>query len=71
MVINKPPQILYPYPSVGPPSPQVRCLRRWLREMEARIDPLQFGGVEGWSTGDRERKMAEYQVGRVGYHMVW
>ena len=20
---------------------QVRCLRRWLREMEARIDPLQ------------------------------
>ena len=39
--------------------------------MEARIDPLQFGGVEGWSAGDRERKMAEYQVGGVRCHMVW
>ena len=30
--------------------------------MEARIDPLQFGGIAEWSTRDRERKMAEYQV---------
>jgi len=41
---------------------EVRCLRRWLREMEARIDPLQFSSIASWSTRDRERKMAEYQV---------
>merc|ERR1719192_1943005 len=41
---------------------EVRCLRRWLREMEARIDPLQFSGIQQWSAGDREKKMAEYQV---------
>ena len=41
---------------------EVRCLRRWLREMEARIDPLQFDGIAAWSLRDRERKMAEYQV---------
>jgi len=41
---------------------EVRCLRRWLREMEARIDPLQFSGIQQWSPGDREKKMAEYQV---------
>merc|ERR1719362_2826258 len=41
---------------------EVRCLRRWLREMEARIDPLQFSGILQWSAGDREKKMAEYQV---------
>ena len=41
---------------------EVRCLRRWLREMEARIDPLQFSRIATWSARDRERKMAEYQV---------
>merc|ERR1719153_1741329 len=41
---------------------EVRCLRRWLREMEARIDPLQCSSILQWSAGDRERKMAEYQV---------
>ena len=41
---------------------EVRCLRRWLREMESRIDPLQFSSIAEWSTRDRERKMAEYQV---------
>ena len=41
---------------------EVRCLRRWLREMEARIDPLQFSSLASWSARDRERKMAEYQV---------
>ena len=41
---------------------EVKCLRRWLREMEARIDPLEFGQILEWSALDRERKMAEYQV---------
>ena len=41
---------------------EVRCLRRWLREMESRIDPLQFSRILTWSARDRERKMAEYQV---------
>ena len=41
---------------------EVKCLRRWLREMEARIDPLQFSKILEWSARDRERKMAEYQV---------
>ena len=41
---------------------EVRCLRRWLREMESRIDPLQFSRIATWSARDRERKMAEYQV---------
>jgi hypothetical protein len=31
--------------------------------MEARIDPLQFGTIQLWSAGDREKKMEEYQVG--------
>ena len=30
--------------------------------MELRIDPLQFSKIAEWSTTDRERKMAEYQV---------
>jgi len=41
---------------------EVRCLRKWLKEMEQRIDPLQFSKIAEWSTRDRERKMAEYQV---------
>jgi len=41
---------------------EVRCLRKWLKEMEQRIDPLQFSKTAEWSTRDRERKMAEYQV---------
>ena len=41
---------------------EVKCLRRWLREMEARIDPLEFSKILEWSARDRERKMAEYQV---------
>ena len=41
---------------------EVKCLRRWLREMEARIDPLEFSQIVEWSPRDRERKMAEYQV---------
>ena len=41
---------------------EVRCLRKWLKEMEQRIDPLQFNKIAEWSTRDRERKMAEYQV---------
>ena len=41
---------------------EVKCLRRWLKEMEARIDPLQFSKILEWSARDRERKMAEYQV---------
>ena len=41
---------------------EVRCLRKWLKEMEQRIDPLQFGKIAEWSTRDREHKMAEYQV---------
>ena len=41
---------------------EVKSLRRWLREMEARIDPLQFSKILEWSARDRERKMAEYQV---------
>merc|ERR1712106_572240 len=32
------------------------------KEMEQRIDPLQFSKIAEWSTRDRERKMAEYQV---------
>merc|ERR1719167_207067 len=30
--------------------------------MEQRIDPLQFSKTAEWTTRDRERKMAEYQV---------
>jgi hypothetical protein len=42
---------------------QVRCLRKWLKEMEQRIDPLQFSKAAEWrSPRDRERKMAEYHV---------
>jgi hypothetical protein len=41
---------------------QVRCLRKWLKEMELRIDPLQFSKAAEWSQRDRERKMAEYHV---------
>ena len=41
---------------------EVRCLRKWLKEMEQRIDPLQFSKIAEWSTRDRERKMAEYQA---------
>lgn len=40
----------------------VRCLRKWLKEMEQRIDPLQFHAAASWSTRDIEKKMAEYQV---------
>ncbi|XP_023326043.1 nesprin-1 [Eurytemora carolleeae] len=41
---------------------EVRCLRKWLKEMEVRINPVQFNKAEEWNTRDRERKMAEYQV---------
>ncbi len=42
---------------------QVRCLRKWLKEMEQRIDPLEFSRAAEWrSPRDRERKMAEYHV---------
>ena len=40
----------------------MRCLRKWLKEMELRIDPLQFSKAAEWSARDRERKMAEYHV---------
>jgi len=41
----------------------VRCLRKWLKEMEQRIDPLEFSRAAEWrSPRDRERKMAEYHV---------
>ena len=41
---------------------EVRCLRKWLKEMEARIDPLEFSRAQQWTTRDREKKMMEYQV---------
>jgi len=41
---------------------EVRCLRRWLKEMEQRIDPLHISDLSFWSATDREKKMAEYQV---------
>ena len=41
---------------------EVRFLRKWLKEMEARIDPLQFSRISSWSSRDREVKMEEYQV---------
>ena len=37
-------------------------MRKWLKEMEVRINPVQFNKAEEWNTRDRERKMAEYQV---------
>ena len=33
---------------------EVRCLRKWLKEMERRIDPLHFSMAEQWTTHDRE-----------------
>ena len=38
---------------------EVKCLRK---EMEARIDPLQFSKILEWRARDRERGMVEYQV---------
>ena len=40
----------------------VQHLRKWLKEMEQRIDPLQFRTAASWSTRDIEKKIAEYQV---------
>ncbi|XP_069685606.1 klarsicht protein isoform X3 [Periplaneta americana] len=41
---------------------EVRCLRKWIREMEARLEPLDFRVGVGWSLQELEEKAREHMV---------
>jgi len=41
---------------------EVRCLRKWIREMEARLQPLDFRVGAGWSLQELEEKAQQHMV---------
>ncbi|KAF7404720.1 hypothetical protein HZH66_003626 [Vespula vulgaris] len=44
---------------------EVRCLRKWLREMESRLKPLSFH--VDWTLAELEEKAMEHMVSRVSF----
>jgi hypothetical protein len=45
---------------------QVRCLRKWLKEMEQRIDPLQFSKAAEWRSPRQRCKSGFNRVSGSG-----
>lgn len=43
----------------------MRCLRKWLREMESRLKPLSFH--VDWTLAELEEKAMEHMVSRVSF----
>ncbi|CAG2067638.1 unnamed protein product, partial [Timema podura] len=39
---------------------ELRCLRKWIREMEARLQPLDFHVGSNWSPQELEEKAREH-----------
>lgn len=54
-----------PHPLLLSPSDaehEVRCLRKWVREMEGRLQPLDFRAGMHWKFAELEQKAKEYLV---------
>ncbi|XP_021925728.1 uncharacterized protein LOC110832755 isoform X2 [Zootermopsis nevadensis] len=41
---------------------EVKCLRKWIRDMESRLQPLDFRVGDGWSLQELEEKAWEHMV---------
>ena len=48
---------------------EVRCLRKWVREMEGRLQPLDFRAGMHWKFSELEQKAKEYLVSSA-WHLL-
>lgn len=47
---------------------EVKCLRKWLREMESRLQPLSFH--VDWTLAELEEKAVEHMVSNIKIAIV-
>lgn len=48
---------------------EVKCLRKWLREMESRLQPLSFH--VNWTLSELEEKAVEHMVSNIYYILFY
>lgn len=46
----------------------MKCLRKWLREMESRLQPLSFH--INWTLSELEEKAVEHMVSKLSYFII-